>query len=367
MRLSGKSVHTLPINTILNGDCRNVLASLPEQSVDLIFADPPYNLQLHNNLFRPDRSRVDAVQDGWDKFANFEEYDRFTSEWLSGCKRVLKETGTIWVIGSYHNIYRVGAILQNLDFWILNDVIWLKNNPMPNFRGVRFTNAHETLIWAQNKRGGSYTFNHHAMKNLNDELQMRSDWLIPTSTGRERIKINGEKAHSTQKPESLLYRILLASSNPGDIVLDPFFGSGTTGAVAKKLQRNWIGIEQNPTYIQVASERIENITIAPLETLMFEEYRRVKRIPFGNLLEAGLVLPGQTLWLAHDTSITASIRADGKIVCNGLTGSIHSLAKEFVHGMPVNGWNAWYYKNENGEMLILDELRQKVRANINQP
>lgn len=363
MRPFRKAVNTLPINTILNGDCRNVLADLPEHSIDLIFADPPYNLQLHNHLLRPNRSRVDAVQDDWDKFANFEEYDRFTYEWLSACRRVLKETGTIWVIGSYHNIFRVGAILQNLNFWILNDVIWLKNNPMPNFRGVRFTNAHETLIWAQQKRGNRYTFNHHSMKNLNDELQMRSDWLIPTSTGRERIKINGEKAHPTQKPEGLLYRILLASSNPGDVVLDPFFGSGTTGAVAKKLQRAWIGIEQDEKYIRIAEERIDKTPSAPLESVTIAENKKNKRIPFGALLEAGLLKPGQTLWLASDASLSATIRADGKLICNDRIGSIHSLAKDLTPGIPINGWSAWHYQNENGEMIILDELRQIVRAN----
>jgi site-specific DNA-methyltransferase (adenine-specific) len=235
---------TLPLNQILRGDCIEVLDSLPANSVDVIFADPPYNLQLRNELYRPNMSKVDAVNDGWDQFENFKEYDVFTRKWLSASQRALKDTGTIWVIGTYHNIYRVGAIMQDLGFWILNDILWIKNNPMPNFRGVRFTNAHETIIWAQKKKGAKYTFNHQSTKALNDDLQMRSDWALPLVTGKQRIKSNGIKAHSTQKPEALLYRILLASSNVGDVILDPFFGSGTTGAVAKKLGRHWIGIER---------------------------------------------------------------------------------------------------------------------------
>ena len=355
-------MNQLPINTILTGDCREVLANLPENSVDLIFADPPYNLQLQNELYRPNMTRVAAVDDGWDKFASFADYDQFTREWLSACQRVLKDTGTLWVIGAYHNIYRVGAILQDLDYWILNDVVWIKTNPMPNFRGVRFTNAHETLLWAQKKRGARYTFNHQAMKSLNEELQMRSDWILPLSTGKERLKVNGEKAHSTQKPESLLYRVILASSNPGDVVLDPFFGSGTTGAVAKKLQRNWIGIEQDPKYIQVAKQRIEAIQPADLDIVTIPDRRQDVRIPFGTLLETGFLQPGQTLWLARNLAITAKVRADGKIICNGITGSIHSVAKNILKGVPVNGWDAWYFEDTAGEKIVLDELRKRIRT-----
>jgi len=352
---------TLPIDTILPGNCIEILASLPENSVDLIFADPPYNLQLQNDLYRPNHSKVDAVDDSWDKFSSFAEYDAFTRAWLAACQRVLKDTGTIWVIGSYHNIYRVGAILQDLDFWILNDVVWIKNNPMPNFRGVRFTNAHETLIWAQKKQGAKYTFNHHAMKAINDDLQMRSDWHLPLATGKERIKTNGEKAHSTQKPEGLLYRVLLASSNPGDVVLDPFFGSGTTGALARKLGRRYIGIERNPAYVQVALQRIAAIQPAPAESLSLPEKRRELRIPFGRLLEAGLIQPGQTLWFAKDESVTATVRADGKIVSGGVTGSIHSVAKSLLNNAPINGWEAWLVKNKKGEKILIDRLRQKIR------
>ncbi len=349
----------LPLNTILSGDCTELLSTLPENSVDLIFADPPYNLQLQNDLYRPNQTKVAAVDDGWDKFASFAEYDRFSREWLAACRRVLKDTGTIWVIGSYHNIYRVGAVLQDLDFWILNDVTWIKDNPMPNFRGVRFTNAHETLIWAQKKKGAKYIFNHQSMKALNDDLQMRSDWHLPLATGRERLKVNGEKAHTTQKPEGLLYRIILSSSNPGDVVLDPFFGSGTTGAVAKKLGRNWIGIERDEKYIRVAQKRIDAVEPVPAEALVTNNPRQQKRIPFGALLEAGLLQPGQTLYFAKD-GVTASVLANGHIQCGSLTGSIHAVAKALANA-PCNGWDMWIYEDENGEKRVIDMLRVRVR------
>ncbi len=353
-------MNPLPLDTLLPGNCLEILTTLPENSVDLVFADPPYNLQLQNDLYRPNLSKVDAVNDGWDKFSSFAEYDEFTRQWLAACRRVLKETGTLWVIGSYHNIYRVGAILQDLDFWVLNDILWIKTNPMPNFRGVRFTNAHETLIWAQKKQGAKYTFNHHAMKALNDDLQMRSDWHLPLATGRERLKTNGQKVHSTQKPEALLYRVLLASSNPGDVVLDPFFGSGTTGAVAKKLGRHWIGIERKAEYLEAARERIAAVEPAPPEALQWPEKRREKRIPFGALLEAGLLQPGQQLWFARDESVAATVRADGKITSGSLTGSIHSVAKSLLNGVPVNGWEAWFFI-QNGEKKPIDVLRDRLR------
>jgi site-specific DNA-methyltransferase (adenine-specific) len=355
-------VANLPLDTLLPGNCFDVLATLPENSVDLVFADPPYNLQLQNDLYRPNLSKVDAVDDAWDKFGSFAEYDDFTHAWLAACRRVLKETGTLWVIGSYHNIYRVGAILQDLDFWILNDILWIKTNPMPNFRGVRFTNAHETLLWAQKKQGAKYTFNHQAMKALNDDLQMRSDWNLPLATGKERIKVNGQKAHSTQKPEALLYRVLLASSNPGDVVLDPFFGSGTTGAVAKKLGRHWIGIEQNAEYVEIAQKRVDAVEPAPAENLILPDKRKEARIPFGNLLEAGLLQPGQMLWFAKDESVTAAVRADGKIVSGDLTGSIHSVAKSLLNGAPVNGWEVWLF-SQNNKKKPIDELRALLRQN----
>jgi len=306
-------------------------------------------------------TKVDAVDDGWDKFSDFKEYDDFMVNWLRAGQKVLKDTGTIWVIGTYHNIYRVGAIMQDLGFWFLNDVVWIKNNPMPNFRGVRFTNAHETLIWAQKKKGAKYTFNHQTMKKLNDDLQMRSDWTLPLVTGKHRIKLNGAKAHSTQKPEALLYRILLASSNPGDVILDPFFGSGTTGAVAKKLGRNWIGIERDKKYIRVAQKRIDAVTPSPAEALSLPEKRKQARVPFGALLESGLLNPGQSLYFAKNGT-RAKILFNGYIKCGDVIGSIHGVAKSLMNGAPVNGWDVWFYKDENGNKIVIDELREKIRA-----
>ena len=319
----------LPLNTILHGDAIVQLNSLPENSVDLIFADPPYNLQLERDLLRPNMSKVDAVNDEWDQFSSFEEYDSFTIDWLRAAKRVLKKTGTIWVIGSYHNIYRVGKILQDLDYWILNDILWIKTNPMPNFRGVRFTNAHETLLWAKKNKNSKYTFNHFAMKGLNDDKQMRSDWVIPICTGKERIKVNGKKAHATQKPEALLYRVITASSKPSDVILDPFFGSGTTGAVAKKLHRNWIGIEREESYIRVAQERIDAIDAGEYEESLYMAGVKVKRvrIPFGRLLENGLLRPGQHLWLGKRSDIYATILSNGHLKHKDKSGSIHHICK----------------------------------------
>ena len=252
----------LALDTVLRGDCRTVLAALPEKSVDLVFADPPYNLQLSGDLLRPDRSLVDAVDDEWDQFADFAAYDAFTRDWLAACQRVLKDTGALWVIGSYHNIHRVGAIVQDLGYWILNEIVWIKANPMPQFRGVRFTNAHETLLWCKKSRDQKrYTFHYQAMKAANDGKQMRSDWHVPICSGRERLTVDGHKLHSTQKPEALLYRVLLASTNPGDVVLDPFFGTGTTGAVAKALGRHFVGIEQDEAYAAAAEARIAAVSL----------------------------------------------------------------------------------------------------------
>jgi modification methylase len=354
-------VTTLPFNQILDGDCIEVLKSLPENSVDLIFADPPYNLQLRNDLYRPNMTKVDAVNDEWDQFGGFDEYDTFTREWLSACRRVLKDTGTLWVIGSYHNIYRVGSILQDLGFWILNDIVLVKFNPMPNFRGVRFTNAHETLIWAQKKPGAKYTFNHQSMKALNDDLQMRSDWYLPIVTGSQRLKVNGKKAHSTQKPEALLYRVIMASSNPGDVVLDPFFGTGTTGAVAKKLGRRWIGIERDRKYITLARRRIDSVQEADGESLHVEK-RKQARVPFGALLENGWLHPGQTLYFARNGT-KAKILANGHLRCGRLTGSIHGVAKALTGNAPANGWDLWLYEDENGKKIVIDELRERLRSN----
>jgi site-specific DNA-methyltransferase (adenine-specific) len=355
-------VPKLSLNQILHGDCIKILKTIPENSVDLIFADPPYNLQLQNDLYRPNMTKVDAVNDGWDKFNGFAEYDTFTRQWLSACQCVLKETGTLWVIGSYHNIFRVGSIMQDLGYWILNDVVWIKRNPMPNFRGVRFTNAHETMIWAQKKKGAKYTFNHQSMKALNDDLQMRSDWYFPLSTGKERIKTNGVKAHSTQKPESVLYRLIMASSNPGDVVLDPFFGTGTTGAVAKKLGRHWIGIERDKKYVRVAQKRIDAVHSADEDAIHVEK-RKQARVPFGALLENGLLKPGQILYFAK-SGIKAKILSNGHIRCGDVTGSIHGVARALMNNAPANGWDLWFYKDKDGKRVVIDELRSKVRETV---
>ncbi len=354
-----KIANKLPVGEVLVGDSIDLLAALPKKSVDVIFADPPYNLQLSQELFRPNMTRVDGVEAAWDRFNSFEEYDAFTRTWLSACRRVLKDTGTIWVIGSYHNIYRVGAIMQDLGFWFLNDIVWIKSNPTPNFRGVRFTNAHETLLWAQKKKAAKYTFNHHAMKALNDDLQMRSDWHLPVCSGKERLRVKGVKAHPTQKPEALLYRVILSSSNPGDVILDPFFGTGTTGAVAKKLQRRWIGIEREPTYAELARQRI-----AAVDAGMFSEKIYVfpsrgsrPRVAFGSLVEEGFLRPDQILYFGAKGAITAKICADGAIECKGLVGSIHQVGRKLM-GAPCNGWEHWFYEDEDGERKPIDAVRQ---------
>ncbi len=351
-----------PLDMVVQGDCFEILNRLPENSVDLVFADPPYNLQLPRALLRPDQSKVSGVDENWDKFDNFENYDNFTKKWLRSCRNALKDSGTLWVIGTYHNIYRIGTALQDLDFWILNDVVWVKNNPMPNFRGVRFTNAHETLLWVQKKKGEKYTFNHHSMKALNDDLQMRSDWYLPICKGQERYRVNGETAHATQKPEALLYRILMASTKPGDVVLDPFFGTGTTGVVAKKLGRHFIGIEKEKSYVQIAEKRISEAEPLMMECLPTSEPRHLSRIPFGNLLEAGWLFPGQTLHFCKDGK-TAVILADGTLRCGDLTGSIHKVAELLLHSS-ANGWEKWYYVDANGQKNPLDELRKKMRSQI---
>lgn len=360
----------LLLDQIIQGDCVEVLDSMPEDSIDLIFADPPYNLQLQQELWRPNMTRVDAVNDDWDQFSSFQAYDQFTRVWLKACHRVLKDTGTIWVIGSYHNIYRVGAIMQDIGYWFLNDVIWIKTNPMPNFRGVRFTNAHEILIWASKAKGAKYTFNHHAMKSLNDDLQMRSDWVLPLCTGSERIKVDGKKAHSTQKPEALLYRVILSSSNPGDVVLDPFFGSGTTGAVAKKLYRHWIGIELEESYIEIAQKRIGQVIPEMFADQIFDvrdQKRLLPRVAFGSLLENGLLKPGQALYFRRDRSKEARVKPDGKLVIDGFEGSIHQAGKHLMGGSPCNGWDHWYYENEDGQLLPIDVLRQVLREKVEEP
>jgi modification methylase len=350
-------------DSVIEGDCVAIMGQLPEASIDLVFADPPYNLQLAGELHRPDNSRVDGVEDSWDKFADFAAYDQFTCDWLAAARRVLKPEGSLWVIGSYHNIYRVGTILQDLGFWILNDVVWRKTNPMPNFRGRRFTNAHETLLWCAHSREASYTFNYQSMKAVNDGVQMRSDWLLPLCGGPERLKRDGKKAHPTQKPEGLLHRVLLASTKPGDIVLDPFFGTGTTGAVARRLGRRWIGIERDPNYAQLARERIEAVEPLSLEDLeTTPEKSDLTRIPFGTLIERGLLQPGEILFDAR-RRWTAKIRPDGTVISADAKGSIHQVAAE-VQGAPAcNGWDFWYVERK-GEPMPIDALRQQIRAEM---
>ena len=352
----------LPRNRILQGDCIEIMRSLPAGSVDLVFADPPYNLQLKDDLHRPDNSRVDGVTDAWDRFDDFAAYDRFTRAWLTEARRLLSATGTLWVIGSYHNIFRVGAALQDLGFWVLNDVIWRKSNPMPNFRGTRFTNAHETLIWAaKSPDQRKYTFNYTALKAMNDDVQMRSDWLLPICTGHERLKLDGRKAHATQKPESLLYRVLMASTAPGDLVLDPFFGSGTTGAVARRLRRNYLGIERDAGYIGVAEKRIAAVEPVDAVGAGYSESRRsAPRIPFGRLVERGMVKPGSLLYDPHGRR-TAKVRSDGTLICSDHKGSIHQVGAH-VQGAPAcNGWTFWHIK-QRGALVPIDRLRQEMRG-----
>ena len=352
------------LDQIIQGDCIEILKTLPEKSVDLIFADPPSNIQLQQELWRPNMTRVNGVDDPWDKFDSLKAYDEFSASWLQACRRVLKDTGTIWVIGSYHNIFRIGAIMQDLGYWFLNDIVWIKTNPMPNFRGVRFANAHETLLWASKFRGAKYTFNHHAMKGLNGEKQMRSDWVIPICSGAERIKVAGKKAHSTQKPEALLYRVLLAASNPGDVVLDPFFGSGTTGAVAKKLHRHWIGIEREGKYIEIAQARMAAITPESFSQEVFDvrdKKRLAPRVAFSQLLEAGYLQPGQQVYFRGRKTESAHVKPDGKIrLKDGFEGSIHQCGSHLMGGSPCNGWQQWYYE-ENGDLRPVDVLRERYR------
>ena len=355
----------MELDSVIVGDCIESLARLPERSVDLVFADPPYNLQLGGDLLRPDNSKVDAVDDDWDRFASFEEYDRFTRAWLSACRRVLKDDGALWVIGSYHNIFRVGCAVQDLGFWILNDVIWRKSNPMPNFKGTRFTNAHETLIWATKSRGARrYAFNYDAMKMANDEIQMRSDWTLPLATGDERVRDEaGAKAHPTQKPEALLHRVILASTQPGDIILDPFFGVGTTGAVARRLGRRFVGIERDPGYAALARARIAKVaSIGPADLDVMGSKKSEPRVPFGRIVEAGLLRPGDLVWCPKGKQ-AARVRADGSLAVGGIFGSIHKMGAIAQAQPACNGWTYWHIRTDNG-LAPIDVLRAQVRAEM---
>lgn len=353
------------LDTIIKGDCVAALDALPNQSVDVIFADPPYNLQLGGTLHRPDQSLVDAVDDEWDQFASFEAYDAFTRAWLLACRRVLKPNGTIWVIGSYHNIFRVGATLQDLNFWILNDVVWRKTNPMPNFKGRRFQNAHETMIWAsRDPKAKGYTFNYDAMKAANDDVQMRSDWLFPICSGGERLKdADGKKVHPTQKPEALLARVIMASTKPGDVVLDPFFGSGTTGAVAKRLGRHFVGIEREQDYIDAALARIDAVQPLGTSALTVMTGKKAEpRVAFNTLIESGLIVPGTVLTDAK-RRYSAIVRADGTLASGNDAGSIHRLGAK-VQGLDAcNGWTFWHYAQGN-ELKPIDDLRAVIRSDM---
>ncbi len=357
-------VATLPQDVILQGDCVAHMNALPEASVDLIFADPPYNLQLKGDLHRPDNSKVDAVDDAWDQFDSFKIYDKFCKEWLAAARRVLKPDGAIWVIGSYHNVFRLGVQLQDQGYWIMNDVVWRKSNPMPNFRGKRFTNAHETLIWAAKSDASKPTFNYEALKALNEGIQMRSDWVLPICNGGERLKnAEGEKAHPTQKPESLLHRVLIGTTNPGDTVLDPFFGTGTTGAVAKKLGRHYIGIERETAYIEVAEKRLKNTRRFDREGLEVTTSKRAEpRVPFGQLVERGMLHPGETL-TSFNKRHSAKVRADGTLISRDAKGSIHQVGAHLEGAPSCNGWTYWCF-NKDGQSVSIDVLRQQVREQM---
>ncbi len=353
-----------PLDTdrIIAGDCITGMHALPAGCADLVFADPPYNLQLGGDLTRPDQSKVDGVDDAWDKFADFGSYDAFTAAWLTSARRLLKDDGGLWVIGSYHNIYRVGAILQDLGFWILNDIVWRKTNPMPNFKGTRFTNAHETLIWAAKSKTSKYTFHYHALKMLNDDLQMRSDWTLPLCTGGERLKgDDGKKVHATQKPEALLHRVLLATTNPGDLVIDPFFGTGTTGAAAKRLGRRFIGLERDPAYVAAAQARIDGVAAGSAEDLAVTRSKKDEpRIPFGQVVEAGFIRPGDTL-VSPDGKRRARVRPDGSLAFGDLSGSIHRMGAAAMGATACNGWTYWHIERDTGRVPI-DLFRREMRG-----
>ena len=352
------------LNKLLNGNSLDILKKIPDKTFDLVFADPPYNLQIGEKLKRPDDSKVNGVNDKWDQFKNFEDYDNFCKDWLIECKRVLKDKGSIWVIGSYHNIFRIGYHLQNLGYWILNDVIWRKKNPMPNFKGTRFTNAHETLIWASKEKKSKYTFNYQSLKCLNDDLQMRSDWTFPICNGKERLKKNGKKIHSTQKPESLLHRIVLATTNKNDAIFDPFLGTGTTAVVAKKLGRKYFGIEKDKKYFKAACERINStqaIEESYLDTL--ENNKSKPRVPFGSLVELGIIRPGTNIF-DQNKKINAKIMADGSIKHSSGEGSIHKVAAKILGTESCNGWTYWHY-NIKGSIKPIDNLRQMFLSKNN--
>ncbi len=355
-------IRELPLDQVIMGESVRIMRMLPPAAVHCIFADPPYNLQLRGELRRPDESLVDGVDDDWDRFTDFSAYDAFTREWLTEARRLLRKDGTIWVIGSYHNIFRIGAIMQELGFWILNDVIWRKANPMPNFRGRRFTNAHETMIWAARGQDSRYRFNYQAMKSLNDDVQMRSDWFIPLCTGAERLRnAHGLKLHPTQKPEALLHRVMLASTSPGDIILDPFLGTGTTAAVARRLSRHYIGIERHPAYVEAALGRVARVRPVADDGIATTPGRReTPRVPFGSLIERGLLAPG-TVLTDRTRRLAATVVADGSLRSGAIQGSIHKVGAELTNAPSCNGWTFWHFERD-GVLVAIDALRKMEEA-----
>lgn len=355
-------MHNPWLDQVIQGDCIEVLPQMPVESVDLIFADPPYNLQLQDELWRPNLTKVDAIDEEWDQFESFEEYDAFCSQWLRECRRVLKQDGTIWVIGSYHNIFRIGKLMQDLGFWILNSVIWVKANPMPNFRGRRLTHSHEILIWASKEKASRYPFHYKTARALNDDRQLRAEWYLPLCTGAERVKLNGKKAHPTQKPTALLHRILTLTSQPGDVVLDPFLGVGTTAVVAKRLRRHYIGIERNPTYCQLALQRLAHTEPMPQDLIDYSVEQKPLRVPFGVLVEYGYIQPGEIL-RSQDGRFTATVLATGVIQANGVVGSIHRVGCHLMGKPGVNGWKFWQVWR-SAEWVPLDSLREAYRQSL---
>lgn len=353
-----------PINQIFSGNTLAILPTLPPSSVDLVFADPPYNLQLERDLWRPNFTQVDAVDDAWDQFDDFAAYDAFTRTWLSSVRILMKDTSSIWVSGTYHNIFRVGTIMQDLGFWILNTITWHKTNAMPNFRGTRLKNDVEYVIWAKRSHDARYTFNHHMMKRYNDGKQLGSVWTIPACGGKERLRdTDGKKLHATQKPEALLERIILASSRPGDLIFDPFLGSGTTAAVAKRLHRRWLGIERETAYITAAQKRIDKVDPVEADDPILGITTKQGRIPFKWLLEKNILSPGQTLYLDFP-AIQVEIQADGRVQVGEMRGSIHQVAATLKEVPSCNGWKHWYYEDADGQRVLLDVLREQLRATL---
>ena len=346
------------INKIILGDCIEELKKFPDESIEVIFADPPYFMQTEGELIRPEGTKFQGVEDEWDKFDGYKEYDKFCFEWLKECKRVLKKDGTIWVIGAFQNICRIGYIMQNLGYWILNDIIWSKPNAAPNFAGTRFQNSHETMLWCSKSKDAKYTFNYKTMKHLNEGKQDKSIWDIGICIGKERIKgEDGKKAHSTQKPEKLLYKVILSSSKPKDIILDPFFGTGTTGAIAKLLGRNYIGIERDKNYVLIARERINKIIPEESNITKLELEVKPPKVPMEKLIEKGFLDVGEKLY-DKDRKFSANLLKNGHLNNGKETLSIHKMSGKYLNKDNNNGWDYWYMER-NGKLISINELREE--------